>query len=368
MTQQRLVLLFDGTWNDPEDQTNVYRTARRLHDFDGGVRQRFFYSPGVGTSKWERFRGGTFGYGLSRNLLQGYEWLAKRYTDGDEIWIFGFSRGAYTARSLVGLIRKCGLLHIVTPALLDEAEQIYRDKRLHPDSDTCKEFKACYSLEPRIHFIGVWDTVGALGIPGTVLSEKGRYSWHDTELSGIVDHAYHAVALDEHRAAYDVALWTTKDGHKKPRNIEVEQRWFIGAHANVGGGYGSEDSLADLPLQWLLNRAARAGLKLDDFKAADDAWRTTPRDSFTAFLKGVYAWFRRMRAGGDGRSYRRYSEGINGRPAVNVSVDESVWKRWQEAEFNYRPRTLTSARDAGNGPWRTEPIPRYKKRSRGNTA
>lgn len=120
MAKQRLIMLFDGTWNDPEDQTNVYRISRCLHDYDGDMRQRFFYNAGVGTSKLERFRGGVFGYGLSKNLLAGYEWLAKRYTDGEEIWIFGFSRGAYTARSLVGLIRKCGLLHIVTPGLLEK--------------------------------------------------------------------------------------------------------------------------------------------------------------------------------------------------------------------------------------------------------
>lgn len=347
MTKQRLILLFDGTWNDPEDQTNVCRISRRIHDYDGDVRQRFFYDPGVGTSKLERFRGGVFGHGLSKNLLQGYEWLAKRYADGDEIWIFGFSRGAYTARSLVGLIRKCGLLHIVTPSLLDKAESIYRDKSLKPDFDACKDFRESYSRNPRVYFIGVWDTVGALGVPGTFLSEKGKYSWHDTELSSIVDHAYHAVALDEHRATYDVSLWTSADGKQKEFNLEVEQRWFIGAHANVGGGYGSKDLLADIPLQWIMGKAEKAGLKLDAFKAADDAWKTDPKDSFKEFLKGIYAWFRKIKETGDGRFFRRYSEGINGHPAINISVDESVWKRWKDAKLNYRPRTLT---DAGQCP------------------
>lgn len=343
MGKNRLILLFDGTWNDPEDQTNVYRIARRLHDYDGGVRQRFFYSSGVGTAKWERLSGGTFGYGLSKNLLQGYEWLAKRYTAGDEIWVFGFSRGAYTARSLVGLIRKCGLLHIVTPCLLERAESIYRDKNQKPDSAVCKDFRECYSLRPRIHFVGVWDTVGALGIPGTFLSEEGKYSWHDTELSSIVDRAYHAVALDEYRAPYDVALWTSPDGKQKPENIEVEQRWFIGAHANVGGGYGSKDLLADIPLKWIMDKAASAGLKLDEFEVAEDAWKISPRDSFGEFLNGAYAWIKKKLSSGDGKSFRKYSIGYRGLPAVNVSVDDSVWKRWQAAEYNYRPPTLTNA-------------------------
>ena len=141
MTKQKLILLFDGTWNDPEDQTNVYRITRLIHDDNDGVRQRFYYNPGVGTSKFQRFTGGAFGYGLSTNLQEGYDWLARRYSEGDEIWIFGFSRGAYTARSLVGMIRKCGLVHVVTPGLLDKAESIYRNRDLHPDSEVCTGFK-----------------------------------------------------------------------------------------------------------------------------------------------------------------------------------------------------------------------------------
>ncbi|MDX1641040.1 MAG: DUF2235 domain-containing protein [Balneolaceae bacterium] len=342
MHKQRLIVLYDGTWNDPQDQTNVYRIARQLHDYDGDVRQTFFYDPGVGTSKWTKFRGGTFGYGLSENLLQGYEWLAKRYREEDEIWIFGFSRGAYTARSLVGLIRKCGLLHIVTPSLLARAEEIYRNKDLHPDSETCENFKTLYSRRPRIHFIGVWDTVGALGIPGTVLSEKDKYSWHDTELSSIVDRAYHAVALDEFRSAYNVSLWTSDDGNMKPKNLDVQQRWFIGAHANVGGGYGT-DPLADLSLKWMLDNAEKAGLKFEPFEVNPKAWKTNPVNSFKEFMNGMYAWWKKIWRKGDGRFHRNFSKGIKDRPAVNVSVDDSVWKRWTHPGFKYRPPTLTNA-------------------------
>lgn len=342
MPKQKLIILYDGTWNDPQDQTNVYRIARLLHDYDGEMEQRFFYDPGVGTSKWTKFRGGTFGYGLSGNLMEGYDWLAKRYREEDEIWIFGFSRGAYTARSLVGLIRKCGLLHIVTPSLMARAEEIYRDKSLHPDSDTCEEFKTLYSRRPRIHFIGVWDTVGALGIPGTNLSEKGKFSWHDTELSSIVDRAYHAVALDEFRSAYNVALWTSDDGNQKPDNVDVQQRWFIGAHSNVGGGYGT-DLLADLSLKWMLDNAAKAGLNIEPFEPSPKAWKADPVNSFKEFMSGVYAWVKKMFSKGDGRFFRDYSKGMDDLPAVNISVDNSVWKRWKDSELKYRPPTLTNA-------------------------
>lgn len=342
MIGQRLIVLFDGTWNDSEDRTNVYRLARQIQDYDGEKRQRFFYDPGVGTSKWSRFRGGAFGYGLSENLIQGYEWLSRNYREEDEIWIFGFSRGAYTARSLVGLIRKCGLLHITSPTLLEKAESIYRDK-LHPDSPIYEDFRKAYSRNVKIHFIGVWDTVGALGIPGTtLLSERGKYSWHDTELSGIVERAYHALALDEFRAAYDVSLWAQPGGQKKTSQIEVEQRWFIGAHADVGGGY-EDKALSEISLNWMQTRATDAGLKMDLIEPTEEAWNTDPKPSFHDFLFGWYAKYRKILSKGDGKFYRKFATGPKGHPAVNVTVDESVWQRWRASDGGYRPRTLTDA-------------------------
>ncbi|MDN3523089.1 DUF2235 domain-containing protein [Halomonas ramblicola] len=344
---QRLILLFDGTWNDPQDRTNIYRLARDISDYDAhGVRQSFFYEPGVGTRQWERITGGAFGVGLSRNLQKGYDWLVRHYLEGSQIFVLGFSRGAYTARSLVGMIRKCGLLRVATPGLVEEAEALYRDKQIAPDDARCSDFRRRYSREIEIHFIGVWDTVGALGIPGTNLSEHGRYAWHDTELSSIVRHAYQAVALDEHRAAYDIALWTHAGGQKKPSQLEVEQRWFIGAHANVGGGYrmadGGFDPLASLAYGWMCQKAERAGLKLFIPEPLPEAYRAKPRDSYQEFMRGLYRWYKSLTQGGDGRHHRGYASDRDGNPAVGVSVDPSVWRRWQE-NSGYRPETLVAA-------------------------
>ncbi|MDI5919493.1 DUF2235 domain-containing protein [Halomonas sp. LR5S13] len=344
---QRLILLFDGTWNDPQDRTNIYRLARDIHDHDDhGIRQRFFYEPGVGTRQWERVVGGAFGLGLSRNLQKGYDWLVRHYLDDSQIFVFGFSRGAYTARSLVGMIRKCGLLRVSTPGLVEEAEAFYRDKDVAPDDARCRDFRERYSREIEIHFIGVWDTVGALGIPGTNLSEHGHFSWHDTELSSIVKRAYHAVALDEHRAAYDAALWTHPDGAKKFRQLEVEQRWFIGAHANVGGGYrvegGGFDPLASLAYGWICDRATTAGLKLYLPQPIADAHLSQPRDSYAEFMKGAYRWFRSLTQRDDGRYHRPFAHDGAGHPAVGVTVDPSVWQRWREDD-DYRPPTLVRA-------------------------
>lgn len=339
-SKERLIVFFDGTWNNPIDRTNVFRLCYSLKDFDGETRQRFFYDSGVGTEKGNKFRGGILGYKLSENLFQGYEWLARRYSEGDEIWIFGFSRGAFTARSLAGLIRKCGLMHVVTPDLREEALKLYHNKSLHPDDPTCSEFRQQFSHTVDIHFLGVWDTVGALGIPGTRFSERGRFSWHDTKISKIVKRAYQAMALDEHRAAYDSSLWTTDDGNRKTGQIEVEQRWFVGAHANVGGGYGI-DPLADLTLEWMQSKAQAAGLKLEKIDSPENYLEVDPRDSFKEFLKGAYSVFRKLFRAGDGRYHRKFGKDYENNQAVNVTVDSSVWMRWNAKEA-YRPETLSN--------------------------
>lgn len=338
MPKQRLVVMFDGTWSDPQDRTNVFRLVRQLSDRDGSTQQRFFYDPGVSTDRLERLRGGVFGRGLTENLLQGYDWLARNYATGDEIWLFGFSRGAYTTRSLVGLINKCGLLDISTPDLLEQAEALYRNKSLSADSPECKAFRERYSRKVKVHFLGVWDTVGTLGVPGTFKPEQ-HYAWQDTTLSGLVERAYHAVALDEYRRAFDVALWTSADGKMKPGQVEVEQRWFIGSHANVGGGYG-DDPLADISFAWMLGKAARAGLAIKPFAAPADAWRTELRDSYSEFLGGAYSLWSRFMAMGDGRQTRSLYTGQGKRPAINVTIDDSVWMRRNAPECNYRPAAL----------------------------
>lgn len=344
--RQRLIMLFDGTWNDHHKETNVYRMARSIHDFDGPIPQRFFYDPGVGTSKLQKYRGGLLGYGLSENLREGYEWLAHRYREGDEIYIFGFSRGAYNARSLAGMIRKCGLVDIVTPGVIADVEAMYRGD-LGPEDQDCVRFRSKFATEPRIRMIGVWDTVGALGIPYTVFSERGKYKFHDTKLSRIVEHAYQALALDEHRALYDAVLWT---GEQKPGQ-KVEQLWFIGAHANAGGGY-PDDPLAKISLEWMQRKAVCAGLKVNFEHVPDDAYLAPPTDSFSQMFMGGYALASKLLNPGDGRHYRFYGRNAasskhgDGNPAeqaVNVGIHPTVWRRMMDDE-SYRPKTL---RDAG---------------------
>lgn len=305
--KRRLALFFDGTWNRHSSETNVYRlyqrtgAQRRFRKLLGRkikeeaqegqpkVQQLKYYHQGVGVKWGEKVMGGSFGYGLSRNIRDGYLWLSQYYQPGDEIFIFGFSRGAYTARSLVGLIRKCGIPRTANEALIKEGYQIYREKQWHPDGREAVAFKNTFSWTGvRVKFVGVWDTVGALGVPAHgIWFGKEYYTWHDTELSGMVQNAYHAVAMDEHRPDFAATMWSKAKKPKKGQH--VEQRWFPGSHADVGGGY-KDGTLQQIPLRWMQEKAAACGLEFaSDVRVDDDAYLGPMHDSFGSFALGVYA-------------------------------------------------------------------------------
>jgi len=388
-TKRKLVVCFDGTWNTMDSRTNVSRLFSEVGDLHSGCADQLkFYDEGVGTSMGEKIRGGALGLGLDNNILQGYCWLVNNYqhdaaapaivdakdpsgeafVDGDEIFLFGFSRGAFTARSLGGLLNRVGLLkrtgdghEPVTPDsdLVRKAWDFYckpapsgaKEGRLAP---ACAEFRARNSHNVKVRFIGVWDTVGALGIPlfGSVNPvSRSRFEFHDAKLGRIVEHAYHAVAIDENRKDYNVVLWS----HAHPVGTrEVRQRWFPGAHANVGGGY-EDDLLPAGPLRWMAERAAGLGLRftLDSmsaqpgqdrcstslpgaFRLDGSEYRSPVRDSYKEFLNGTYAFLKSFRGG---RFYRRMLVLDDG---VNQEVDESARAKWS-ADPQYRPLNLAMA-------------------------
>jgi uncharacterized protein (DUF2235 family) len=255
-----LVVCLDGTWNRPdaEHPTNVVKLARNLvNDFS---RQIVYYDPGVGTGgKVDQVIGGATGFGIKENLEQAYRFLVENFSDGDRIYLFGFSRGSYTARSLGGLIYKCGLLKRECAGEIERAMGCYLDSR-HPDTKNITIFRDKHSATRQVFLIGVWDTVGALGIPAGFIGKKisqWRNEFHDTKINPLVRYAYHAVALDEKREAFEPTLWSKSD-HATPSQI-VEQIWFPGVHSDVGGGY-ADSSLSDLALAWMQGKAKGAGL------------------------------------------------------------------------------------------------------------
>ena len=295
---KRIAIFCDGTWNSPTmaEPTSVVRLHTNSLESDD---QHLIYLPGVGVGKlrnqlttWaNKIGGGAFGWGLARNVKKAYAELCRVYEEGDQIYIFGFSRGAYTARSLAGMIRKCGIvpkddLGVIT---LQRAWNLYKksgDKH-RPDSDHI--WKKRLSLSPdvatstidlekrgnqghivNIAYLGVWDTVGALGIREGLVGPLAklwnwRYRFHDTELSSLVQSARHAVALDEQRVFYEPSLWnnlTGPDGLNDGRtgnDRPYQQLWFIGSHSIVGGSSGSR-ALVSYPLDWIAKGAAELGL------------------------------------------------------------------------------------------------------------
>jgi uncharacterized protein (DUF2235 family) len=270
---KRLIVCCDGTWNRPDQRndgvaapTNVSKLALAVARADeDGTEQVLHYEPGVGTRRFERIRGGAFGLGLSRNVRDCYRFLVQSYEPGDELFLFGFSRGAYTARSTVGLVRNCGILRTEHAGRIRDAYRLYRskDRDTEPAGIQAEMFRRLYSHpDCDVRFIGVWDTVGSLGIPvdGIRLPWVTRlWSFHDTTLSSHVRSAHQALAIDEHRAPFRPTLWQQQP---TATGQTLEQVWFAGVHCDVGGGY-ADPALAEIPLLWMVDRARAAGLAFE---------------------------------------------------------------------------------------------------------
>ncbi|MCZ4354055.1 DUF2235 domain-containing protein [Roseovarius aestuarii] len=297
----RIAIFCDGTWNSPDifEPTHVARLSSALVS-DPAKGQVAAYFSGIGTdtrfdgtvgkflNKWG---GGAFGWGLDAKVKQAYQFIARIYRPKDRLYVFGFSRGAYTARSVVGMIRKCGIVADTSEAGINAAFDLYRLRgdRGHPDHPNVQAARAAMSpgfatsqadMDARdgsgaamvdVAFVGVWDTVGARGIPPSLLGPVAtlwnrQYRFHDMQLSSLVRRARHAVALDEMRVFYRPALWSNLDGAKGLNRDDVsatrayQQMWFIGNHSIIGGSAGVRE-LSAFPLEWILKGAPELALK-----------------------------------------------------------------------------------------------------------
>jgi uncharacterized protein (DUF2235 family) len=267
---KRLVVCCDGTWNKPDNEhvTNVEKIARTIQGdptATGGVYQLVYYISGVGAGSYEadRLLGGAFGFGLFHNVIACYRFLAQNYEPGDEIVIIGFSRGAYTARSVAGMLATVGLLTKVAlvEERLPEAVHLYQGKQMPEGAfgESVDEFKHDHCHAAKVNFLGVFDTVGALGVPG--ISRAPRF--HSVKLSDQVLCARQALAIDETRMKFAPALWEAPPKPAGPAtHPDVKQVWFEGAHSDIGGGYG-QTGLSDTALLWMAREAHAAGLVFD---------------------------------------------------------------------------------------------------------
>jgi uncharacterized protein (DUF2235 family) len=348
----RLIVCCDGTWNTPDEEvhgqvtpTNVAKLARAVATGEGSG-QTLFYEPGVGTTPDDHLVGGAFGLGLSQNIRNAYRFLAQTYRPGDEIFLFGFSRGAYTARSLAGLIRNCGILRPQDADRVDDAFALYRDRtaRTKPDSLASELFREMYAQESdEILFIGVWDTVGALGIPKGMpgWSEISRHmpdwerlwGFHDTQLGPHVRNAYHALAIDEERLPFKPTLWT----RKAVPSQTLEQVWFAGVHTEIGGGSASS-CLSDIALLWMIDRATSHGLALRGgelhITTAGNAGRPSVSPNYAGpIVNSRHGAYDALHA------YHRLRE-ISPDDGPGQSLASSVTLRYENPAMNYAPPGL----------------------------
>lgn len=362
---KRIALFLDGTWNDVNSDTNVWRMKSLC---TANSDQVVYYSSGVGTQFGQRLSGGMLGYGLDNEVIHAYQWLVEQFSSGDHIYLFGFSRGAFTARSLSGLIAKCGLLRQGAPISLPQLYARYKKGNAAPtirglahvpDAQRTFEDKwlVKYSMAVPIWFVGVWDTVGALGVPfGHIpMISRSDYGFLDTDLMIENDRAFHALAIDEHREAFAPTLWTktvavnASPGDSPPPRIieQVEQRWFIGAHADVGGGY-EDGILAQIPLNCLMAKARVHGLTFKDSLVLEGTESEgSIHDSFAEMAGGLYKLIEL------GKPYLRtvgappMNDDGKVTTTINETIDVSVFDRWGK-DVNYRPKNLSSWAQARN--------------------
>jgi uncharacterized protein (DUF2235 family) len=360
-SQSRLALFLDGTWDKEEGNTNVWRSKCLCAPVgQDGLEQKVFYSAGVGTSVGSRLTGGAFGKGIDDVILEAYEWLVETYENGDEVFIFGFSRGAFTARSLAGFISRCGIVRAGAPLGINQLYDRYKRGNLEhsihelrePQADSSK-----FTLEERwmvrdcypafVKFTGVWDTVGAFAKTDFAKNVTGgEHTYLDANLRQTESFVYHALAIDENRADFDATLLSvyhqnnSLKPYESPRPLSaVEQRWFVGAHGDVGGG-SYNDLLAQIPLKWLLLKASSHGLTFrQTFEVEPDALTTPVEDSYSNFLNGAYKLLELGK-----RHYRPIdrpplADGDWTIHTVNETIDGSVFDRWR-ADAKYRPQNL----------------------------
>jgi uncharacterized protein (DUF2235 family) len=334
---KRIAIFCDGTWNTPDKmengkpcQTNVVKLANALSPVSAdGIAQKLYYDNGIGTEgDWlEKVFDGATGTGISANILQAYSFIISTYEPGDELFFFGFSRGAFTVRSLAGLIRNSGILDIKNTDKIEHAYQLYHSRHpaYHPKEIETTLFRKTFAVEEttKIKFIGVWDTVGALGNPlflNGVVSRRNEF--HDTELSSRVLNAFHALAIDEKRKNFEAALWHQQ---KDSKGQTLEQVWFPGVHSDVGGGY-PQTPLSDISLRWMKEKTEGCNLSFGPVEMHPD-----PLGMMHESLKGFYKLGKIL--------YRPIDLSIPGLGNTNESIHPAVIERYEKNPA-YRPKNL----------------------------
>ena len=335
-TKKRIVICADGTWNRPEENlkkdfpTNILRIARAIKPFSkDGTPQQVFYDWGLG-SYHDRMSAGVIGKGIHKNIVDGYRYIVQNYSPGDELFLFGFSRGAYTVRSLCGLINNCGIIKRPDARLIQKAFEYYKQSanEYRPNGEESIRFRKKHAHPSNeVKFLGVFDTVGALGIPISFLGFLNpEDEFYDSKLGPNLRIARHALAIDELRHDFKPTIL-------RPRSkLDLKQVWFIGCHADVGGSYKPDKDgwlLSDIPLGWMIDEAKNNGLEFEPHlkKRLKPSHTATLHDSSSLMFR---SW----------RDKRRPIRSEKRKPLVHCSVAA----RWK-ADTKYRPDNLKKYTD-----------------------
>jgi len=315
---KNIVICCDGTGNEYCDKkSNVVKLFEIIEKHSSD--QVAYYDPGVGTmgsrvavtkpGKWlTRVLGLAFAYGLTRNIEEAYEFLMDNYNGGDKVFLFGFSRGAYTVRALAGLIMKCGLLHRNSRNQIPYATKLYRQRKIKSDSEIAVGFRDTFSRICIPHFIGVWDTVKTTG-------PFKRYRFSDLALNENIKFGYHALAIDEKRAKFLRVPWS-----QAAPGQTIEQVWFPGVHCDVGGSY-SECGLSNIALKWMIDKAIQQNLIIHQTK-----YNNIKPDCSDKIHKSYKNLWRLL-----GKETRFIANG--------ASIHACAFKK-MEIDENYRPKNL----------------------------
>jgi uncharacterized protein (DUF2235 family) len=276
---KNIVICCDGTGNEfGEQKSNVIKLYETVHR---DAAQIAYYHPGVGTMGaraalsllgkwWTRIIGLAFGYGISDNIADAYAFLMKNFEPGDSVYLFGFSRGAYTARALCGMLHTVGLLTAGNEGLIPYAIRMIKQKKI--DFQVAADFKKTFSLECKPHFVGVWDTVSSVGW----VYDAVHFPFTRATKNADFQIVRHAVSIDERRAFFRVNSFGAPYGPQQ----DIQEVWFAGVHSDVGGSYPeSESQLSKIALRWILREAELAGLVVDANRKAAILGATPPNVS-----------------------------------------------------------------------------------------
>lgn len=336
---KRLVCSMDGTWNDDVEalpSTNVAKLTRAVLPFDDrGIRQLVRYVAGIpasqeGSMSFEEASGSEIG----ERIRAAYQFLSNTYEPGDEIYLFGFSRGAYEARSLASFIALFGIARKDASFSIEDAWQLYRLSERRRDFNAVAELSDACHYPVRIRCIGVWDTVEYAGTSRWSWGWlRGKRSYHDIRWHDTVDVTLHALAIDETRRAFRPAMFTLDPDIALPPHQHVEQAWFAGSHGDVGGGW-PETELADVALLWMAAKIrSTTDLALDIEKLQRETRpdplgvQHAPETGWRYALGLRFPYLRLIQDDSRVFKSRRTSKLPNGQASLNETVDESALAR-----------------------------------------